>query len=262
MLTVGRTSILALRRPTSPPEFGPALGGIPFPPWDAASLFWERSRCGTVTSVPPQAGFCAAHPRIGRHDRCSVRGAPSVEACPRHSSPIPAPGCPPLRRRRSEGMPRPARRRARPGADRVGVAARVAGGGVGQAAAMARVPGADLPAGRATPASAEGRSRQAWVPLRVDAPARTAVAGPRERPDVLGEAAQRGSGMQPRDRRSAPPVARMPVERHPSLAPFAAYLDDPDVTDLFVNGADGLFVDRGAGVVPAPRMACHRTRGA
>jgi pilus assembly protein CpaF len=40
-------------------------------------------------------------------------------------------------------------------------------------------------------------------------------------------------------------------ERHPSLAPFAAYLDDPAVTDLFVNGEAGLFVDRGAGVVPA-----------
>lgn len=35
------------------------------------------------------------------------------------------------------------------------------------------------------------------------------------------------------------------------LAPFAAYLDDPDVTDVFVNGAAGLFVDRGAGVVAA-----------
>ncbi|TQM27417.1 pilus assembly protein CpaF [Microbacterium kyungheense] len=51
-----------------------------------------------------------------------------------------------------------------------------------------------------------------------------------------------------------PPAAREPRavgERHPSLQPFAAYLDDPAVTDLFVNGAAGLFVDRGAGVVPA-----------
>ncbi|WP_125131398.1 TadA family conjugal transfer-associated ATPase [Microbacterium sp. 10M-3C3] len=31
------------------------------------------------------------------------------------------------------------------------------------------------------------------------------------------------------------------------LAPFARYLADDRVTDLFVNGADGLFVDRGAG---------------
>lgn len=35
------------------------------------------------------------------------------------------------------------------------------------------------------------------------------------------------------------------------LEPFARYLDDPDVTDLFVNGATGLFVDRGAGASPA-----------
>ncbi len=40
-------------------------------------------------------------------------------------------------------------------------------------------------------------------------------------------------------------------ERHPSLAPFAVYLDDPTVTDIFVNGAAGLFVDRGAGAVAA-----------
>lgn len=45
--------------------------------------------------------------------------------------------------------------------------------------------------------------------------------------------------------------ARAPAERHPVLAPFAAYLDDPQVTDLFVNGAAGMFVDRGAGVRPA-----------
>ncbi|MGX1702945.1 TadA family conjugal transfer-associated ATPase [Microbacterium sp. NPDC055357] len=47
------------------------------------------------------------------------------------------------------------------------------------------------------------------------------------------------------------PVARRAAARarHPVLAPFAPYLDDPDVTDLFVNGAAGLFVDRGDGPV-------------
>lgn len=35
------------------------------------------------------------------------------------------------------------------------------------------------------------------------------------------------------------------------LEPFAAYLDDAAVTDLFVNGAAGLFVDRGHGAVAA-----------
>lgn len=35
--------------------------------------------------------------------------------------------------------------------------------------------------------------------------------------------------------------------RSDALAPFARYLDDPEVTDLFVNGEAGLFVDRGDG---------------
>jgi pilus assembly protein CpaF len=40
------------------------------------------------------------------------------------------------------------------------------------------------------------------------------------------------------------------VSRHPALGPLLPYLDDPDVTDLFINGATGLFVDRGDGAVP------------
>ena len=52
-------------------------------------------------------------------------------------------------------------------------------------------------------------------------------------------------------RPAAPSLPAAPRVRHPALAPFAAYLDDPDVTDLFVNGAAGLFVDRGAGAVRA-----------
>lgn len=46
--------------------------------------------------------------------------------------------------------------------------------------------------------------------------------------------------------------------RHPVLAPLAPYLDDPEVTDLFINGADGLFVDRGHGAIRAPEWrAAH-----
>ena len=37
------------------------------------------------------------------------------------------------------------------------------------------------------------------------------------------------------------------VPRHPVLEPLEPFLTDPDVTDVFVNGADGLFVDRGHG---------------
>lgn len=37
------------------------------------------------------------------------------------------------------------------------------------------------------------------------------------------------------------------VARHPALDPLAPFLEDARTTDLFVNGADGLFVDRGSG---------------
>lgn len=40
--------------------------------------------------------------------------------------------------------------------------------------------------------------------------------------------------------------------RHPALEPLSRYLDDPEVTDLFVNGASGLFIDRGAGALAVP----------
>ena len=45
---------------------------------------------------------------------------------------------------------------------------------------------------------------------------------------------------------------RAAAERHPVLQPIARYLDDPDVTDLFINGSTGLFIDRGTGASPAP----------
>ena len=52
------------------------------------------------------------------------------------------------------------------------------------------------------------------------------------------------------------PQPRVPAHsvavRHPALEPLARYLDDPEVTDLFVNGAAGLFVDRGRGAAAAP----------
>lgn len=40
--------------------------------------------------------------------------------------------------------------------------------------------------------------------------------------------------------------------RHPSLEPLGMYLDDGEVTDLFVNGSAGVFVDRGDGPVADP----------
>lgn len=45
------------------------------------------------------------------------------------------------------------------------------------------------------------------------------------------------------------PRPRPPVEWHPVWEPLAPYVADPGVTDLFVNGESGLFVDRGRGAV-------------
>lgn len=49
-------------------------------------------------------------------------------------------------------------------------------------------------------------------------------------------------------RRRASAIRRVPD--HPALAPLRSHLTDPDVTDVFVNGGDGLFVDRGNGPEP------------
>lgn len=48
----------------------------------------------------------------------------------------------------------------------------------------------------------------------------------------------------------------------PVLAPLAPHLDDPEITDLFINGAAGLFVDRGHGaeVVPEWRATAAEVR--
>ncbi|WP_373695295.1 TadA family conjugal transfer-associated ATPase [Microbacterium maritypicum] len=59
--------------------------------------------------------------------------------------------------------------------------------------------------------------------------------------------------IQPRGERSAASVAEASPERFrmdPAFGPLLAHLDDA-VTDVFVNGAGGLFVDRGNGAEPA-----------
>jgi len=51
------------------------------------------------------------------------------------------------------------------------------------------------------------------------------------------------------------PLAPAPfdsAETDPGVCFLRPFLDDPEVTDVFVNGADGLFVDRGAGPVRIP----------
>lgn len=50
----------------------------------------------------------------------------------------------------------------------------------------------------------------------------------------------------------APAGARTPrpLPEHPALVPLRDLLADPAVSDVFVNGTDGLFVDRGRGIEP------------
>lgn len=87
---------------------------------------------------------------------------------------------------------------------------------------------AGLPAVRAATAT------KPWTPVPPAAGDR-----PRER---NGESAAESARVH-----EAPATSHAREERHPVLAPFATYLDDPGVTDLFVNGSAGLFVDRGSG---------------
>ncbi len=47
-------------------------------------------------------------------------------------------------------------------------------------------------------------------------------------------------------------IQRTARPQHPALASLADYLDDPHVTDVFVNGGMGLFIDRGSGAVAVP----------
>lgn len=99
-----------------------------------------------------------------------------------------------------------------------------------------------------------GAAAETWIPVdaETEVPSRENAGGGSSvwMPRPAGEPDRAGAGAQP----AAPGrLERVPAgnreARHPVLAPFAAYLDDPDVTDLFVNGAAGLFVDRGAGII-------------
>ncbi|WP_308212200.1 TadA family conjugal transfer-associated ATPase [Microbacterium yannicii] len=126
-------------------------------------------------------------------------------------------------------------------------------------------PAATALAAPAGPGVAAGRrSTAAWVPPR--RPETSDVRAPgtseaRSADSSMASAAGRqvaepgsGSAFAERSpvRHDRPRLPRRPLEeRHPALAPFVTYLADPDVTDLFVNGSAGLFVDRGAGVVAA-----------
>ncbi|MFE1644328.1 TadA family conjugal transfer-associated ATPase [Microbacterium sp. P01] len=79
-----------------------------------------------------------------------------------------------------------------------------------------------------------------------------AVVGSQE-PDHDREKSATADRQEARHRRTR----RTAIPKHPMLAPIAEFLDDDDVTDLFINGSAGLFVDRGEG--PAPVAAWRAT---
>jgi pilus assembly protein CpaF len=64
-----------------------------------------------------------------------------------------------------------------------------------------------------------------------------------------------GGSAPDRSRWMPTPVTRRrpPRPRHPSIESLTEFLDDEAVTDVFVNGTGGLFVDRGDGPVRASR---------
>lgn len=62
--------------------------------------------------------------------------------------------------------------------------------------------------------------------------------------------------VQPRGSQVAPGSSEtLPVDVDTALGPLSEYCSDPLVTDVFVNGADGLFIDRGDGAQRAPGWA-------
>ena len=88
----------------------------------------------------------------------------------------------------------------------------------------------------------QSRTAPAVEAIDRGAPEPPAAASTGWRPD------HRAGDRRPPARGSEPP----PRPRHPALDALSVYLDDPDVTDVFVNGRSGLFVDRGRGAVLAP----------
>lgn len=88
--------------------------------------------------------------------------------------------------------------------------------------------------------------------VRRFAPAsRTAAAEPSRRALAAADGAPPGVRMRASEGvRPAAARARRELPDHPALAPLRDVLSDPAVTDVFVNGTDGLFIDRGRGVEP------------
>ena len=61
--------------------------------------------------------------------------------------------------------------------------------------------------------------------------------------------------IRPRGQNPAVALTTAPLAVDPAFGPLAVHCADDEVTDIFVNGAAGLFVDRGHGAEPVPDWA-------
>jgi pilus assembly protein CpaF len=221
MLCSAEHSILALRHPSHPPKCGAACGGIPFPPWDAAILLGGLDPPG-IRSSPGRLGddlsTGAVRPRRGAGPRSYRRDMSSpFVAQPR--TPVVRPRLPITEEERSLA-PSPTPRE-------------------GEGSTVPGRPGA-LPRWVPTPAV---RATREDPSATLSPAAESATEVPRGEVSIREASRTTGS-------RAAGSRAEVPPPRHPLLAPFSALLDDPEVSDLFVNGSAGLFADRGGGPEP------------
>ena len=193
----------------------------------AFRLFGVRGTVAYARSRPNSDSGATAH-RIPRSDRCPGGILPPKDAAPLHSG----------------GMPLRSVHAAPPQPDRSGRTATV-------------VP----PAGRRREAAVyvRGMPEVFVVRPRREAPSVGAGLVPaacESATSAAGPSSARQGGTQVRGRPAATLRSeRRPLPDHPAVAPLAPYLGDPEVTDVFINGADGLFVDRGSG---AQRVASWR----
>ena len=102
------------------------------------------------------------------------------------------------------------------------------------------------PSGR-DPSGRDPSGRDPSGPLRADVSLRGFVPASNPLSDPAELSCHRGTSEQ-----ETPWLAAPATPHPPALEPLAAYLDDETVTDVFVNGPRGLWVDRGSGASRDP----------
>lgn len=113
----------------------------------------------------------------------------------------------------------------------------------GRGAGAGEVPGA----GGATGAGGAGSAGSASPPGALGAGGATGAAGLASPPGAPGAGAATGA---------AGPPQSVTLRDTSELGPLQRFAQEPDVTDIFVNGPDALWVDRGSGLVREPGWSC------